>query len=95
MSNVIVNGNSGFTKIRNLATANLQFVQADSIVATDLRLGVVSDTNADIITESAGNMGDIKIFVPSTADPPTTGAIYVCCKSGDAGVAVWLSATLN
>ena len=94
MSNEIVNGNSGFTKIRNLATANLQFVQADSVVATDLRLGVVLAPTAASITGSAGNMGDIKIFVESTADPPTSGAIYVCCKSGVAGVATWLSATL-
>jgi len=53
----IVNGNQQFTKVRNVASADIQRLQADEIVVNKLRVSLGTADPATV--PSKGNAGDV------------------------------------
>ena len=85
-SNNIVDGNQYFTKVRNVASADIQRLNADEIFVNKLRVAMHHNDPAT----SAGVSGDtVFCFDGSNVN------ISVCAETGDQGVASWQNIQLS
>ena len=85
-SNNIVDGNKYFTKVRNVASADIQRLNADEIFVNKLRVAMHHNDPAT----SAGVSGDTVFWFDGS-----NVFITVCAETGAAGSASWQSVTLS
>jgi len=82
----LVNGNQYFTKVRNIATADIQRLNADEIFVNKLRVAMYAEDPAT----TAGVVGDVVFWYDGT-----NVYLSVCAESGAAAAATWQNVQLS